>query len=275
MFFKEQSEIAQNIIKWDSSRINAKRIENMVPLLMLNGISQKLKTIGIILESNDIQSAYILLRNVLENTIYLEYIHREESNTSCKAYVVSSALDQIDLLEKSNPNTAKGMQYKKEFNNETHIENLFEHDPEYYQLMMSNFEHYLSTDKFKEIYSKLKSNRRIKWYGYNSGTNSIEQLARDVEMSGLYQMFYRQASKYVHGKEILGYLSYSNNFEVDTKHKTPAGLKEAFTLIASKTTFICLENYVKNRVHSRLPEYKQWEKHQYQKTLAILEKSKE
>lgn len=205
----ELVKVGANIIKEDMNI--AGEDEKLPGLMLLRNHIELLDSISILVKGSSIEPCKIILRTLLENLIYLEFLLEKDSERRSLAYIVWNTIQNLKGYEKLDPNTETGKQFRSKFKHDKYLLGMqIGYNEEEIEELKNNAQELLSLDKFKEAneeYKRLTTNgiKNPNWYNlfFMDSKVSIEVLANKLKLSGVYELLYRGWSRHTHANQII------------------------------------------------------------------------
>jgi len=148
---------------------------------------------------------------MLESYFNLEYLLNMDTNRKALAYLVWDTHNQIDLMKKLDPDLDQGRNFINQLRKDKFLKDV---ELPVINSKMESITHneFLALPKcieIESIYQKKrkqlrdsKQNNHLEWYSILSNIRTVEDLASQSSLSGLYSSFYKRWSLSTHGKNI-------------------------------------------------------------------------
>jgi hypothetical protein len=197
----------------NTSNKNIDEYLKITVIAFLRNILEILDSISLLLKNSSVSPCDILLRTLLESYLYLKYILQSEPEKKALAYYYCESQNLIRSNEKVDPTSQSGKEFFKKLQNDELLKNIMPIQLDY-QNQISDMKNTLAKNEFKVIEIEYKHLKKIKkgnpkWYSLFSGPDRIETLADRVNLSGIYEIFYRVFSKSTHSSDL-----YRRNIEI-------------------------------------------------------------
>lgn len=159
------------------------------------------------------EPARIILRTLLESSLYIEYISQKDISKRSLSFLICHYHDKLSSYYKLLPDSQQNKQMKKQLENDEYLTEIKVKDTTLLKLHIENLEKLIKTDLYHEVEEEYKRTKQIKgkrpvWYELFNGPNSIDKLAYHLNKGSLYEVIYRDLSKGTHGKGIIdGFIS--------------------------------------------------------------------
>ncbi len=164
-----------------------------------------LDAVSILIKSACVDPCELLLRGVLESSFNILYILQENTNRRAMCFLVWYFNERLKLYEIVDPTTPSGRQFQTAIRKDrlvgqmkiTEFDNLAERK--------DNLKRLLNKPLYRDIEEEYQKSRGCvkHWYSLFGGPKTLEQLANELELSGLYNVLYRSWSGAAHGVEII------------------------------------------------------------------------
>jgi len=160
------------------------------------------------------EPAKIILRTLLESTLYIEYLTQKDTARRSLSFLICQYHNKLNGYKKFDLKTQQGKQFKKQLEKDEFLENYEFKDQKLLQFHINNLESLVKLDLYSEVeveYQRLKKlnpKRKPVWYEFFEGPKSIEKLAYELKLGSIYEIIYRNLSKGTHGTGVIdGYIS--------------------------------------------------------------------
>ncbi len=238
--------------------------ENIAPTMLFRHFVDLLDSISILTRAATADPSKVLLRAAFEVLLNLEYLFEKDTHKRAVTYLFCDILNQIKVLEKLDPSTDTGKAFKALFATTKNVAQTRSGNSKNIRDQINRKWAVLQQPRYTDIFStyvEFKKNkvRKTPWYRYDSQHSSIEQLAKHLNRSGMYELYYRKWSGSTHGTDVyLGKVSNNICEGVDIIGlRSPKDLQEV-TQIALTFSLLVFELYVKNRVPSQDSSFNNW-----------------
>lgn len=180
--------------------------ENIVCQTFFKNILEIGDGISILIQQSSAENAKILLRSLVENIFYIEYLLEKNYENRAKAYLVATFHIEINLaakLDKSIEDFRNKVLKDKHYN---HIQFLEPMIPANY---VKDFDERLKQPIFIEAELEYQRTARVMkkatppWYALYNGPRNLDQLANHVRMNAQYELLYRFLSESVHSTNVI------------------------------------------------------------------------
>jgi hypothetical protein len=132
---------------------------------------------------------------------------QDNTQNRASAFVVTYIHRVLKEYRKANPNTPEGQEWLRKLNTNQWfsvppipIDSSWEANIQMLNDELASQEYATARAEYEKLRLKGKSNPH--WYSFFEGPNSIEQLAAQVQLSALYETYYRTWSQPLHGTDI-------------------------------------------------------------------------
>lgn len=259
-----------HLLKWIAE--SPSQGDQKLPTIMFfRSLLEKADSISILIKNSSIDSSKIILRSLFETHLSISYLNENYTEDRSMAFLVWNSKNII----KANRAFIKGNQEFKELQSRVEkdgnfltvedLENLPSAKPIIdTQLSLLNKPEYKRVEKEYERTKKLIKNPS--WYSLFNGPKSIEQLAKDLNMSTFYPLLYRPWSGSVHGTDIINGKIAKNENSVEADGKVGASIIQlrlptdsqqvtAFTLIF---LFMTYKELIEKIIPDKRQDYFKW-----------------
>jgi hypothetical protein len=185
--------------------------EDLPPLLFFRSFLEVSDSFSILFKNSCIEACKILLRSMLESYFNLEYLLNSDTKRKALAYLIWDTHDQIDLMKKLDPDLDQGRNFINQLRKDKFLKDI--DLPVINSKMESTIQNEFLTlpkcieiesiyqDKRKQLKDS-KQNTHLEWYSILSNIKTVEDLASQSSLSGLYSSFYKRWSLSTHAKDI-------------------------------------------------------------------------
>ena len=215
-----------HMVSWLMEAPNAK--EDDLPVTMfLRNILDELDAISILIKYSSIESCNNLLRTVLENFFYVEYILEKDTYNRSMCFLAWNALKTKKFLLKLDGFSQDYMSFKSLWEKDKFLKN----KP---IIKIANIEDYkksngnlLNSELYEPYRVEYERTKAIKnnpeWYTLFDGPRNLESLAQYLNYYSYYEILYRELSAAAHGTDILDKItSIGNNKVALSQIRTPS-----------------------------------------------------
>jgi hypothetical protein len=201
------------VVHWAAYNPKFKKPDLDVPLLMLSRHTLELAdAMTALIKNSIINPSKVILRTIFESLLYIKYITTEKSEDRCRAYLVCYIKNKKNEYLKFIEGTPIHMQFKKKIESDSLIKggyNPFSLPIEHQlKLKIDNLDEWIKHPIFKDAiteYNRMKKqyDRKPPWYLLYNGALNIEDLAKKLKLSYLYEILYRNWSEYAHASDVI------------------------------------------------------------------------
>jgi len=207
VFLQEVVSLGANILIEDKTP-KTTGAENIAPVILFRHFLDIIDSISFLVRAGNGDTPKMLLRPALEILLYLEYIFKDNTREKCISYMVKEYLNEIKRIERLDPESEVGRSFHELLNQIGHKETLqsvFTQDE--IKKHIQKRKDILESEFYKPVYDEYlleKSNNKgaVKWYQLYGGGRSIEALAKKLNYSLEYEVFYRSWSGGIHGSDL-------------------------------------------------------------------------
>jgi hypothetical protein len=189
--------------------------DDSLPIIMLFRNSIELVgSISSLLINLYSEPAKIILRTLLESTLYIEYLTLKDSKRRSLSFLICQYHEKLNGYKKFNMKTQQGKQFDKQLEEDEFLKGYEFKDQKLLQSHIENLESLVKLELYSKVereYRRLKNlnpRRKPVWYEFFGGPKSIEKLAYELKLGSIYEIIYRSLSKGSHGTGVIdGYIS--------------------------------------------------------------------
>ena len=237
----------------------------VAPLLLLfRNILEIIDAIALLMKESSIEPCKVLLRTFFESLLSIEYMTEEETEKRALCFLVWDIDKKLKNLRKIDPLLPEGKQFLSKKNkdrlankaNFEKIKGIPEGIKKYEEKLKRP--HYVEIEKeYQETRTTMKNPH---WYSLFGGPRSLEMLADNLQLSGVYEVFYRHWSDSIHGTDIFeGKVSASATpGEVLISQIRLPNNAQYITQMAISLSLDVYRNLIKYFVPSMLNDYRNW-----------------
>ncbi len=178
--------------------------ENLAPLLSFHHLIEMLDGVQIQLRECSITPAKLLVRSMLEALINIEYVLQKDTVRRGRAFLLMHLLSRLNVGIRTRPDTPEGIKFRKDLGEYGGILNGL---PDYDAQIQNLREAIQNRPQLKEVYEEYErlreKTRRVFWYQFFGGPNSIRELAREVGYEAQYVVLYSEMSATGHVQDVI------------------------------------------------------------------------
>jgi len=259
-YVEEAVNYGTHLLAWQADE---SKTELVVTKLFLRSFLETLDALSLLIRAGSADICKSLLRNAFEINMYVHFIYDKHTRLRADAFWIMDVMDRITELEKMDKKTERGKAIKAIIDKEGKIKN-FDQKIDHLQIaeQLKELRATLDEPRYSQAmaeYKGLKA-KKIYWYMFFEGVNSIEQLAVSLSKQTFYEILYRNWSKTVHGIDIIKdkLVPVSADEAYLTKLRLPKGL----ALISKYGCNFAINTfgyYIKGSFPDRLSDYRVWE----------------
>jgi hypothetical protein len=277
IILEEVVNFGSNVVDWDKfPKIDGDH--NITPTMLFRHFLDLIDAISVLVYKGSGDSMKLQARAALEVMFYIEYLFEKDTIDRSMAFLVEDAVRLIRATKKLIPNNEAGKAQHKKFEDESVLKSFRElKDFTELEKFVESKEKLLSMPQYKKAYEELKRLESIgeknpKWYRYFNGPKNIEQLAKYLKQSTMYDIIYRNWSGSVHGTDI-----YLGKLSTDGKGKTYitqirfAKDVQDIVLWSMLSSINVFRTYTVNRIPEKINHLVKW----YQEQMPIIDKLQE
>lgn len=255
-FFEKLVNLGSNLIEWDVEKKRKGR-DNHIPTLFLRNLIELCDSLSILVRKSSIDPSKIIIRSLLENSISLIYMIKNNETQNTLSYIVWKTNQEISYYKQFLTNEDNHRNLKKNLIQEGNEKILNEvSNSKIIKEIISNKIALLKTKKLKLIqkeYYRTKGKKKTVKYWYNlfDGPSNFFELCKYSNKLFVYEFFYRNYSENVHTIDLLkGFATTeeSNKAQI-IQIRDFQDCERIFSVIGT----IMLETY-SNYVKERIPE---------------------
>lgn len=178
------------------------------PLIMtLRNSLELMDAVSILFSKSSIDPCKPLIRTILESLFTVCYITEKNSMSRSRDYLVCHYYKKLAIYKKLDTNTQQGKQWKAEILSDRLMGKmktpLVKNLPKY----VENIENILKKPVYKISVTEYKRIKKKKskptWHEFFKGPKNKYDLAKQLNLLGVYDILYRQFSEDVHGMDII------------------------------------------------------------------------
>lgn len=192
----------------------------------------------VLLDVAAVAPGHVTLRSAFEAELQFEYVASAETERRGAAYVVAEVHRRIDLVDRFDPETAKGKNVAATMANDRigagiTIPIFPDLEEKRTRLQSILKKPHLAEAAQEYERTRTATGRHPPFYHLWGGPANIEQLARVVGRSGQYEVLYRQWSRTAHAADLSRQLSALDGEPALARFRNGVGLDTAYTLAIS------------------------------------------
>lgn len=171
---------------------------DVVVMLYVRKIVEHLDAIKILVEKCAFTQATIILRTLLESTVGLRFILKEETEKRAAAYYLYHHYEEMKAIKNFDEKTDIGKMYKKVMGTEKYnivLQKCNEKKEALERLVQSN-NLFAEVDKVRN--NKIEENKKVSWYGLCSNVTNFKGMMKQVGWEKYYYVVYGGMSMEVH-----------------------------------------------------------------------------
>jgi hypothetical protein len=212
----DYAEFVEEIIRFGSQLLGSLMKSDYEPIPRLTHVALLRHSLEILdpipncVKNGMIDSTKINLRTILDTWLVVLYICESDSDRRAIAFQYFSVLGKIKRMRRQDPETEEGKQFISGRNKDRILGKPTNEENNLFRLrkQIAEQEAELSLECFKEVheeYQELKAEKAGKpeWYSLFGGPKNIEILANHLQLSGMYQMFFRRYSGKIHPADLI------------------------------------------------------------------------
>lgn len=203
---EETVSFGTHVLKWSADAATGKPDDS--PLLMLLRHELGLAdAVSVLVRNSCIEPSKVLLRGMFETLLSAEYILEKDCQRRGLAVVLLHMHDTLKWLGKADEGTQVGKQFRKTLQGDKLAGAMVIDQIADLQGQVDRLKASMESDKYKEVEAEYQSVvksgvKNPSWHALFDGPRDIEQLARHLGHSGLYEVLYRSWSGSVHATDI-------------------------------------------------------------------------
>lgn len=197
-----------HILKWDVELASGSD-ENIPIFMIFRNILENLDAIAILIRESSVDPCKSLLRVALEAVLNLEYLLKGNLHRNGLAFLVCTYHKELKLCQQLSDGSQQYSQLRGKLQSDKTLpDDILPPEINGLSAHVENIERMLGLPLYGEVeaeYQRLKSMgiNNPAWHQLFEGPRTIENLAKDVNRQGLYEVLYRGWSGSVHGADIL------------------------------------------------------------------------
>lgn len=261
-FLDKTIDFGTQIFDWEVAE-NKIYKENIVCQTFFKNILELGDGISILVYKSSVENAKILLRSLVENVFYLEYLLESDSKNRALAYLVATFHSEIKFNSKMDKNSSEGQNFRNVVLKDKTYQNTPFLEPKIQPGRKGNgftemFNHpdFIKVEQEYQRTAAKKSNPP--WYLLYDGPPNIEQLASHLNLHTLYEMLYRILSESVHSSNIIKYSLTDLEHGPDLggmRNPENADMIVSLTLIGLEMAYA---SFATRRIPAKAADYEAW-----------------
>lgn len=250
------------IFDWEFAE-NKIHKENIVCQTFFKNILEIGDGISILVQKSSVENAKILLRSLVENVFYLEYLLESDSKNRALAYLVATFHSEMKFNSRMDKNSSEGKNFRSVVLKDKTYQKVPFLEPRIQPEKNGNeFTQMLNHPDFIEVEREYLRTAAKKsnppWYMLFDGPPNLDQLANHIKVNARYEILYRILSESVHSSNIIKYsLTDLENGSGLGGMRNP---EDADMIV--KLALVCLEsayaNFVDKRIPAKAADYEVW-----------------
>lgn len=217
LFLRERGEALHecNLLLYDVCRVvadawRAEQLANAASLLLARHALERLDGVALLVGHGDVDPCGELLRSAFEAFLGLTHILRADSDRRAAAYLVGMLMKQKERLERLDPRTGRGKEFRRELANDIAGGLVEEPDADGLASLDSQFQRIkadLSDPLFSEASEEWDKARPQNWFQLFDGSRNLRSLAVQLHLLSLYEKIYGPGSDDTHGTGTIKHLA--------------------------------------------------------------------
>lgn len=181
--------------------------DKLVPILFFRNALEYADSISILIRNSSIEPVKAINRILLENLLQFEYLLEKDVEKRSYAFLVWKIKQDLSLYRKMDKDSVENKTFKKKIEKDKLINNISFLDNISVASSVQKCSELLKLNGYKDAnieYEKTKKKHKfnINWYSLYSGPKNVSELAKKLDGSALYEIFYRSMSNNIHGTDI-------------------------------------------------------------------------
>jgi hypothetical protein len=194
--------------------------------------------IEVLLSQSCTIAAIPLLRGSFEALLALEYILENEKDYIQRslAWIVGYVHKRIDMYERLDPSTNKGLESKRSFDDDKVMASMRKPMPSMadVQKAKANLQVMLAKPHLQPIEAEYTQHNKPEWYRLFGGPNDLRTLAQRLRRGGEYEILYRQWSTTAHAQDFLSFMDRTDKGQSAIKRlRDPSQIREITSYTAT------------------------------------------
>ncbi len=252
------------IINWEAEKSIIKD-EDLPAILFLRNFIEQVDAISVLMLTSSIEPCKILLRTVVENLLYIEYLLEKDTYNRSMAFLVWNTITNNKNIERLDENSEAYKKVQLVYSKDKFMKS---HKPlvhPYASKLLAIGEQILSQPKYQAITfeyertkTKLKKNNLF-WYSLFDGPKNIKELAEQLNHHNLYDGYFRNFSAATHGTDIIqGKLVGKNNNDLGILQIRSPANAQSIAQSCSNFCSVVFSIFVKMRIPEKQNEFNRW-----------------
>lgn len=256
-------DFGSNLVKWDIETARG-RDDNLPITLSLRHFIDLIDGTSILIRKSSADPAKLLLRGALETYFGLEYLFEKDTQQRCMAFLVWHAHKKLKTYKRLDSSTQQGKQLEQAIKKDQLLTDFSLPTIPGLADAINNLESLLRLPLYQQAeteYQRLvtQGEKNPAWYHLFNGPNNIDELAKRLNLSSLYEVVYREWSGPTHGTDIIQGKIFPNATStvdfVQIRYAKDAQSIVSWGMTLSLRTF---QAFIKNSLHDKEEDYKKW-----------------
>lgn len=256
-------DFGSNLVKWDIETARGQD-DNLPITLSLRHYLELIDGASILIKKASVDPAKLLLRGALETYFGLEYIFEKDTKQRCMSFLVWHAHKKLKTYRRLDSSTQQGKQLEQAIQKDELLSDFSLPTIPRLTAAIDNLENLLKLPLYQEAeaeYQRLvgQGEKNPPWYRLFNGPNSVDELAKRLNLSSFYEMLYRDWSGPTHGTDILQSKIFRNATDtvdfVQIRYPKDAQSVTSWAFTVSLRMF---QTFVEHRLPDKKDELKKW-----------------
>lgn len=201
--------------------------DKLVPVLFFRNALEYVDSVSILVRNSSIEPIKAINRILLENLFQFEYLLEKDVENRSYAFLVWDIKQKLSFYKKIDKDSDGNKPFKKLINKDKLLEDISVLDNISVTSLIQRYSEILKLDGYKEAnieYEKTKKKNKFSpnWYSLYSGPKNVSDLAKNLNRTAHYEIFYREMSNNIHSTDIFkNKLVSKHNISYLTKLRNP------------------------------------------------------
>ena len=252
-----------HVLKW-SCEVSRGGYDSAALIMFFRNILEILDAISSLVKKSSIEPSKILLRTLLENLLYIDYMTTEETEKRALSFFVWDIHRTIRKLKKLDQSSEQGKQFLRQIKKDRLVGmaniNLNVDIVSFIKDKEARLQENRYFDIEEEYQRTASTQKNPPWYALYSGPKNLKELADKLQLAGVYDNFFRELSEFTHGTDIIrGKISKTD--KVDEVYISQIRLPFDAPYITSQTISFSIDVFqamIRYFVPDRLEDYSIW-----------------
>lgn len=262
-WLREIVNFGSNLAFWDIKAVVGGD-EILPPILFLRNFLEYIDACSVLVRQSCIEPCNTILRTILENFLYIEYLLEERTIERSRCFLVWNAFENkklyLSMDGKSDPYKKIEAAFKRDKllnDQKPYVLPGIEKNIKNNDLLLKAEENELIVEEYFRTKNKL--NKNPNWYSLYNGPRNIEKLAERLGFITYYEILYRGLSSSTHGTSIIqGKVTRNIDKGIDIYQiRLPTGAQTVTSLCVTLSTSL-FKTYIQKRLSDKKSDFEAW-----------------